>query len=82
MQVLPYECLIFSCSVCLVLTYLGLVITLLYVYVTRCRLLELFGSDFAPNRQQPFQIRACLQGGRITLANGLPLATGQKIAWV
>ena len=57
-------------------------ITLLYVYVPRCRLLELSGADFAPNRQQPFQIRACLQGGRITLANGLTLATGQKIARV
>ena len=35
------------------------------------RLSELFGSDFAPKRQQPSQVRACLQGGRITLAMGL-----------
>ena len=28
------------------------------------------------------RLRACLQGGRVTLASGLPLAGGQKIAQV
>ena len=27
-------------------------------------------------------LRACLQGGRVSLASGLALAGGQKIAWV
>ena len=27
-------------------------------------------------------VRACLEGGRVTLASGLTLAGGQKIAWV
>ena len=29
-----------------------------------------------------WRFRACLQGGRVTLASALTLASGQKIVWV